>query len=288
MRARDRSTASLRDIIDAVSCSAAQIHVLNPTRPLQPDRAHPPLVPPDHHAYFELAICYEGEMSIVGHSETVNLKGGDSVVVKPGAWHYESYRSKSQPYRTCWPVVTPQQVHCIFTHYQQGKFITLHQRGLPQVDEIASLKHLAHEVEKKPPHWRTKARSLLCSLLVDLDRRLQGSQPNLVGRDVDPVKHLLRIVQARFREPLQIKTLAGEVGLSADHLSRRFHAASGVTFKDYLNTIRIHHAQLLLKSGWSIKKTADECGFSDVYYFGRVFKERCQTTPGKFVKEAKE
>ncbi len=277
----------MADVIRSVARTGARIHVLQPERRLEPNRVHPPLVPPDFHNHFELAICFEGEMSFVGYSSTIQLRAGDAVAVKPGAWHYESYRDIRRPYRMFWLSTSPQFVSCLFSRFYRGRFTTAHLGGLPLVEEIAVLQQVAHEVEQKPPHWRTKARALLSSLLVDLDRRLRGTQPRLVGRDVDAVKHLLRIVQARFRDPLQVKTLAREVGLSADHLSRRFHSACGVTFKDYLNTIRIHHAQILLRSGWTIKRTADECGFNDVFYFTRVFKQRCRVSPGQFVKEAR-
>ena len=158
--------------------------------------------------------------------------------------------------------------------------------GAPAIGEKPLVETLARELTAQPIHWRERSHALLTEILIDYDRRLQGAPPSRPP-EMDPVQKLARILETRFREPLQVKSLSQEVGLSADHLSRRFKAEFGMACKDYLNSIRIHHAQLLLKSGWSIKKTADECGFSDVYYFGRVFKERSQTTPGKFVKEAR-
>jgi AraC-like DNA-binding protein len=277
-------TPALKDVIEAVVRADAHIHILGPAPSLQPDRAHPPLYAPDQHAYFELAICFAGEMSFVGHATTIRLRKGDAVLVKPGAWHYESYCRKSQPYRVCWVVATPRLMNCLFTHYHRGSFVASAYAGSPQLDEIAALETIAREASGHSLHGKIKAHALLLGLLIDLDRRLQGDALASPANEFDPVRKLLRIVQARFREPLQIRLLAKEVGLSADHLSRRFHETSGSTFKDYLNAIRIHHAKRLLESGWSVKRTADECGFDDVYYFGRVFKQRCQIPPGQFAK----
>ena len=275
----------MHEVIQAVSRTGAKIHVLNPKQMLQPDRMHPPLVPPSHHAYFELVICFEGEMRLAGCSSTLLLKKGDAVVVKPGAWHYESYERARQPYRGCWMEARPSLVDCLFTHYVRGSF-RVHQCGeCPHLEETSLLKALAHEVEEQSLHWRLKARALLTELLVDFDRRTQGAQPSPMIQELDPARKLLRIVQTRFREPLQIRALAQEVGLSANHLSRRFQATYSVTFKDYLNAIRIHYAQRLLQSGWSVKRTAEECGFQDVYYFGRVFKQRCNISPGQFARQ---
>lgn len=275
---------TLPDVIAAVARADSQIHVLDPDPALPPSHPPPPLVADDQHAYFELAICFAGTMNLVGHATTIQLRAGDAVLVKPGAWHYESYCRKSQPYRICWVVATPRLIHCVLTHYRRGSFGVSTYGSSPGLDETATLAALAREVSGQALHWRIQARARLLTLLVDLDRQLHGAAPAPVADELDPVRQLLRIAQARFREPLLLRLLAPEVGLSANHLSRRFHAACHVTFKDYLNAIRIHYAQRLLQAGWSVKRTAAECGFGDVYYFGRVFKQRCHVSPGQFAR----
>ena len=274
---------TLGDVLHAVARPTAQIHVLNPTGALQTNVTHPPLVAPAHHNYYELAVCHAGAMSFIGYANTLGLKTGDAIIIKPGAWHYESYRRINQPYRICWLIPAPNMTNCIFTDYRRGTFRVIKPVNSPPLDATAVLNEIANEVTGQRLHWHTQARALLMSLLVEVDRRAQTMQPARRPQP-DPVSALLRIVQARFRDQLQIKSLAKDVGLSPDHLSRRFYATCGTTFKDYLNTIRIHHAQSLLKRGWSIKEAAAESGFSDVYYFNRVFKQHCQTTPGKFVR----
>ena len=281
------TTPTLKDVIETVARADGCIHLLGAQqslKALKSDRAHPPLFPPEHHANFELAICFSGEMSIAAHSTTIHLRKGDAVLVKPGAWHYESYFRKNQPYRVCWVMPTQEFVRCLFTRYQPGSFSLAAYGRSPQLDEAAALKNLAREAEGQAMYWQIKARALLLELLVDFHRRLQGDLSVPLTEELDPVRKLLRIVQARFRESLQIPSLAKEVGLSAGRLSRRFRSTLGVTFKQYLNEIRTHHAQCLLQSGWSVKRTADECGFHDVYYFGRVFKQICHVSPGQFAK----
>lgn len=278
-------TPTMHDVIQAVARPTSRLHVLQPDQPLQPNRAHPPLVPPGSHDYFELLICFSGEMSLVGFSATTRLQAGDAIVIKPGAWHYESYRRASQPYRACWFMTPPRAVNCAFVHYRKNKFLEAEVGNRPPLGETAALQQLAKEIDNQKLHWPEKSRARLIELLVDFDRRLHTTDSARPQQESDPVRQLQRIVQTRFRESLQIRTLAKEVGLSADHLSRRFHANCGTTFKDYLNTIRIHHARQLLQAGWSIKRTADECGFQDVYYFSRVFKEHCRTTPGQFMRQ---
>lgn len=277
----------MKEIIKSILRPDARIHVLNPISDRRLDAMHSALVAPAHHNFFELAICYEGEMSFVGHCSTILLKKGDAVIVKPAAWHYESYCRPDRPYKLCWLYATPQLAGSILTCYSPTAFRITEHGTLPMLEEVTQFKKIVKEESEQSLHWRLNAKSLLAGMLIDFDRRKQsaGSIPNL--QELDPVKKLLHITKARFREPLQIKNLAKEVGMSADHLSKRLHAACGMTFKNYLNGIRIHHAQQLLKSGWSIKETADECGFQDVYYFSRVFKQRCKISPGQFLRAAR-
>lgn len=284
MSASTQRQSTLRDALDAVMRPRARVMLLVPARGGRPSHRHPPLVKPAHHAHYELAICFQGQMMLVGEENIHPLRAGDAVLVMPGAWHYESYRSARQPYEVCWFIAHPRRMNCVFTSYRRGRLQIVGHGGVPALGEKDLLDELARELRQQPLHWRVRARTLLAQLLVDLDRRLQGGPPPQAP-EVDPVQKLARIVETRFREPLQIKSLASEAGLSPDHLSRRFKSAYGLTFKSYLNAIRIHHAKLLLKSGWSLKRTAHECGFSDVYYFGRVFKQECRTPPGKFARQ---
>jgi len=222
-------------------------------------------------------------MIVVGEERIQELRAGDAVLVAPGAWHYESYRTAGQPYEVCWLIAHPQQTHYVCTCYRRRRLAIQDHAGAPAAGAQPMLDELARELTQQPRHWQARARALLVEVVVDLDRRTMAAPPK--SPEVDPAHKLVRILETRFREPLQIQSLATEAGLSPDHLGRRFRARFGVTFKGYLNAIRIHHAKLLLKSGWSVKRTAGECGFSDVYYFGRVFKQACKTSPGRFVRE---
>ncbi len=141
------------------------------------------------------------------------------------------------------------------------------------LEQHAVLAQLAREVHEQPLHWQVKARSLLTDLLVEFDRRLRAAPASAKVSEVDPVWRLLRIIETRFREPLQIKTLAGEVGLSEDYLNRRFHATHGTTFKHYLHAIRVHHAQLLCSSNGLINDAKRSCAgpaFADASNSGAV------------------
>ena len=68
---------------------------------------------------------------------------------------------------------------------------------------------------------------------------------------VPPARHLLRakdLVDARYREPLDVPTLARAARLSPAHFSREFRRAFGETPHQYLLTRRLERAAALLRS----------------------------------------
>ena len=66
-----------------------------------------------------------------------------------------------------------------------------------------------------------------------------------------PARHLLRakdLIDARYREPLDVPALARAAHLSPAHFSREFRKAFGETPHQYLLTRRLERAAALLRS----------------------------------------
>ena len=66
-----------------------------------------------------------------------------------------------------------------------------------------------------------------------------------------PARHLLRakdLIDARYREPLDVPALAAAAHLSTAHFSREFRKAFGETPHQYLLTRRLERAAALLRN----------------------------------------
>jgi AraC-like DNA-binding protein len=77
---------------------------------------------------------------------------------------------------------------------------------------------------------------------------------------VPPARHLLRakdLVDARYREPLDVPALARAAHLSPAHFSREFRRAFGETPHRYLLTRRLERAAALLRN--TDRSVADIC-----------------------------
>lgn len=68
-----------------------------------------------------------------------------------------------------------------------------------------------------------------------------------------------------------------------NHFSRFFHAHTNQNFRSYLNEIRLERSLHFLRDlRYNVTDVASLCGFTDVQYFIRCFRQRFGFTPGKY------
>ena len=90
-------------------------------------------------------------------------------------------------------------------------------------------------------------------------------------------------MEQNYREKITVEELAERSGYSASHFARQFTKIYGVSPIQYLNGIRILHAKNLLRTDqYTMAEIAQKCGFSNVYYFSRCFKQLTGIPPTKW------
>ncbi len=100
---------------------------------------------------------------------------------------------------------------------------------------------------------------------------------------VSPTRHLLRakdMMDARYREPLDVNVLAAAAHVSPAHFSREFRRAFGETPHQYLLTRRLERAAALLRN--TDRSVADVCmmvGLRSVGSFTTSFGRIYGVTP---------
>jgi AraC-like DNA-binding protein len=100
---------------------------------------------------------------------------------------------------------------------------------------------------------------------------------------VHSARHLLRakdLIEARYRDPLDVATLARAARLSPAHFSREFRRVFGESPHQYLLTRRMERAAALLRS--TDRSVADICftvGLSSVGSFTTTFGRTYGMTP---------
>jgi AraC-like DNA-binding protein len=101
-----------------------------------------------------------------------------------------------------------------------------------------------------------------------------------------PARHLLRakdLIDARYREPLDVPTLARAARLSEAHFSREFRRTFGETPHQYLLTRRLERAAALLRNtDRSISEVCFAVGLRSVGSFTTSFGRAFGLSPGAY------
>lgn len=82
---------------------------------------------------------------------------------------------------------------------------------------------------------------------------------------------------------------ANHVNLSVQYMSRLFRKETGVTFVDYLTSVRIRKSiELFQNENMKIYEIAECVGYATQHYFSAVFKKHLGVSPAEYRKRMKD
>ncbi len=151
-----------------------------------------------------------------------------------------------------------------------------------------SNKEIAHLVTKlydeyagRQRNYKALLRLYLSELLLIMERMYK---PKKGVRSAQVLSaYIQHIIDEHFTEDFNLDYLAQNIGVSKHHLCRVFQEQTGTTIISSLKNRRILHAKaLLLESDLAITLICYECGFNDLSYFYRSFKELNGVNPGQY------
>lgn len=94
-------------------------------------------------------------------------------------------------------------------------------------------------------------------------------------------------MRAHYAEPLSLEEVGARFGFSQRNLTRRFKAATGITFFQYLQDFRLSVAKALLRtSGHSVQDVCFNVGYDSLTVFGRRFKALTGVSPSQYQKQS--
>lgn len=99
------------------------------------------------------------------------------------------------------------------------------------------------------------------------------------------VPGILQYCTQHFREDISIDDIAKHLHISRSHISHIFSRRFQISFCDYINTLRISEAVLLMQNrAYSITQIAGLSGFSTIRTFNRAFQKQHGICPSKYRK----
>ncbi len=119
---------------------------------------------------------------------------------------------------------------------------------------------------------------LICGRILEMKK--ETDQDKTLSRKIEA------FIQDNYQDPdLNISITSQHFNITPAYLSSLYKKQTGGSLLDYINSIRITHAQELLEQGLSVVEVAVMVGFRDSGSFIRAFKKKTGVTPGQFKKK---
>lgn len=160
-----------------------------------------------------------------------------------------------------------------------GKFNCIFDKGESEAI-IETISLLSKEALSNMPFSNLISSSLINRIVVEMVRKC-GANTTEVSKT--PVQRAIYYIYENFREELTLSSLAKELSISQNHLGMLIKRETGLSFNEYLNSVRLKYACDLLKTTeLSVKEVAFSSGYGSVEYFLFIFKQKLKTTPSKY------
>ncbi len=247
-------------------------------------------VPWHWHDEWEFAIVSEGEAEFRMENGRIPLKTGEGIFVNSKALH--GVEGKGRLHSGVFhPRLIGGNGESIF-HEQivqpmmsdKGiRYILLH----PSVDWE---NHILFELEKtweilrdEPEDFENEVRYHISKAMGILVRNCDFTEKKLSEQELlkaEQLRKMLEFIEAHFQEDITLTEIAEAVSISTSACLRSFKATLGVAPIQYLKQYRIRKAAKLLETtNLTAGDVAMECGFNDVSYFTKTFREMYGCTP---------
>ncbi len=253
------------------------------------------------HGFYEIIVVTHGEADHVTDEATERIRAGSVLILAPGQTH---------AYARCAGLG-------IINIYYLAEWFLADIRALRSIDYLVPLFFASNLYNRPPPgripHLRLDGAWMQqCTAeLEEIRRRGEAGTVPLLYLEACFLKLLIILGQAYdrwsdapphhgFRHEIQrsleeieeivakqrtfgVGAVARRVGLSPDHFTRLFRAATGMSPMEYFQKHRIHHVcRRLLNSKKSVTEIAHEFGYADSTHLDRFFKRYQGTTPREY------
>ncbi len=254
-------------------------------------------IPWHWHEEFEYAITARGTSVFLVENTRVRLEKGDGIFISSGVLHGVEGPS-AEPAGLCSAVFHPRLISgnrdSVFWEKlvrplledSSVRYVVLKADVPWQKQILDCFQHSWNAVAEEWEDYETLVRYQLSTALGILNRNCQSistaaSRQELV--DASRVRAMLEYINTNYAYDLTVEEIAGSVHISGSACLRCFHQVMGTTPIQYVKNLRLEKAAELLKTtGKTAKEIALECGFNDVSYFTKSFREKTGCTPREY------
>lgn len=246
---------------------------------------------PHFHDDYEIYFLVKGNRKYFLANKICDLSPGDILLIN----HHEPHQAtlaSDQPYERYLLHVSCKMMNTLCKEYKElnGFIDTRFFRvDAETFDEILNtLELMRKEFHLKDSISQATIKNLVARVLLLLCRaeRAPNHEVPLTEKNDIRLQNSINYIVENFADPITLEQCARIAYMSPSHFSRLFHRLTSMSFKEYLNKLRVQKAcELLKQNNCSITDLAMNVGFNSSSYFSQVFKELTGTSPLTYRKQ---
>ncbi len=182
--------------------------------------------------------------------------------------------------RTSWPAWESHPLLFPFLHGETGGLLELRLPATRRPAWDEAIRSIETELAARLEGHRQAALAHLTLLLIDV-ARLAGDVVGELRHSGEPLlADVFAVIERGHAEPLSLRDVAGEVGMTPGHLTTLVRRRTGRTVGEWIIERRMAESRrLLADTDLSVGEVARRVGISDPGYFSRLFRRAHGTSP---------
>ncbi len=233
---------------------------------------------PHWHDYFELEIVLGGGGEHIYNNTSYMLHRGSIYLMSYYDFHELKAREDMQ-------ILKLQFNENVLPNELNDFLFLSHNRFCCSVDEnevqhiIKLFDILKREESRGGLFSEMLIKNLIAEIIITVIRNSSQNEDTVIP---SLLQNAVAYVRNNFRKPLTLRLLAKHCNVTPNYLGLQFTKKMGISFSDYLNTVRLRYACNLLDStDLTVKEIAFASGYNSVEHFGYTFKKMLGDSPLK-------
>ena len=225
------------------------------------------------HSNIEILLIFEGETRVWIENKGVFVaRAGDAVLIFPNQQYRYETQKKEKYLLLAADIKRLTEYLSVLSSYSPVSNVI---KGAAEDRELLSLaESIARAYADESNNYRDTVIKGYVTAFVGRLLSMTELKRNEI-ESVDTAGVIAGFCNLRYKENLSLEMLERELHISKFYISHVINERLGVSFSDYVNSIRINEAcRLMLESDKTLKEISREVGFGTVRTFDRVFKKQ--------------
>ena len=246
------------------------------------------------HNSLEVLYIASGKMDTGINNSIYHLKRGDLIIINSGDIHFTRCRDYAKIYvlQVPYPLLNTHIPNYDYVRFQDSDGSVVFSNPA-KVDELSRLMIQMYEItlEQKPGYtllFSSKLYQFLFILFQRYHTDISSRTKQKSDRNLIRLEQVMNYVKSHYTQPISLEDAAQILSLNPEYFCRYFKKYMGMTFLEYVNSIRLYHIhQDLLNTNYSVSELMDRHGFTNYKLFSKMFRNTYGCPPGMFRKQQK-